>query len=72
MPGTYVDPGVHFGPPALDVLAGSHGIGVEDAGQLDLELDGAVLVEDPVDAVLVVGGREGLGDDELAAARHDG
>lgn len=69
---TYVDPGVHFGSPALGVLAGGQGIGVEDAGQLNFELDGAVLVEDPVDAVLVVGGREDLGDNELAAARHDG
>ncbi|KAJ8104750.1 hypothetical protein OPT61_g10590 [Boeremia exigua] len=63
-----VDAGVHFGAPALEVLAGQHGVGVEDAGELDFKLDRAVEVEDPVHAVLVVGGGEDVRDDELAGA----
>ena len=66
-----VDAGIHLGAPALGILTGIHGVGVEDAGELDLELDGAVLVEDPVDAVFVVGRREDVRDDELARPRHD-
>lgn len=66
-----VDAGVDFGAPALGVFARVHGIGVEDTGEFDFELDGAVLVEDPVDAVFVVGGGEDVGDDEFATASHD-
>lgn len=66
-----VDAWVDFGAPALGVLAGVHGVGVEDAGQLDFQLDRAVLVEDPVDAVLVVGRGEDLANDQLAGARDN-
>ena len=66
-----VDAWVNLGTPAVGILTGVHGIGVEDTGQLDIELDGAVLVEDPVNAVFVVGGREDLGDNELAATGDD-
>lgn len=66
-----VDASVDFGAPALGVFAFVHGVRVEDTSQLDLELDGAVLVQDPVDAVFVVGSREDLRDDEFAAASHD-
>ena len=66
-----VDAGIHFRAPALCVLAGVHGVGVEDAGELDLELDRAVLMEDPVYAVLVIGRREDVRDDELPPPRHD-
>ena len=66
-----VDSRVHFGAPAVGVFAGVHGVGVEDAGEFDFELDGAVLVEDPVDAVFVVGGGEDVGDDEFARAGDD-
>lgn len=65
-----VDAGVDLGAPAFGVLAGAHGVGVQDTGQLDLELDRAVLVEDPVHAVLVVGGSEDVGDDQFAAASN--
>lgn len=66
-----VDAGVDFRAPSFGVLARVHGVGVQDAGKFDLELDGAVLVENPVDAVLVVGGSEDLGDDEFAGASDD-
>lgn len=66
-----VDAGIYLGAPAVRVLVGIHGVRVEDARQLDLGLDGAVLVEGPGDHVLVVGGREDLLDDELAAPRDD-
>ena len=66
-----VDTGVDFGAPALSVLAGVHGVGVQDTGQFDLELDGAILVEDPVDAVLVIGGGEDVRDDEFASTGDD-
>lgn len=42
------------------------GVGGQDAGEFDFELDDAVLVHDPVDAVLVVAGGEDLADDEFA------
>lgn len=67
-----VDSRVNFGAPALGVLTGVHGIGVEDTRQLDVELDGAVLVEDPVDAVLVVCGSEDVRDDEAPTPGDDG
>ena len=51
-------PGVDFCAPSVCGLAGVHGVGIEDTGEFDFELDGAVLVEDPVDAVLVVSGCE--------------
>lgn len=66
-----VYPGIDLRAPAVRVLVGIHDVRVEDARQLDLGLDGAVLVEDPGHHVLVVGGREDLLDDELAAARHN-
>ena len=57
--------------PPFRVLARVHGVGVEDAGELDLELDGAVLMEDPVDAVFVVGRREHVRDEQFAPSCHD-
>ena len=62
---------VDLGAPPFCVLARVHGVGVEDAGELDLELDGAILVEDPVDAVLVVGRREDVRDQQFAPSCHD-
>lgn len=63
-----IDTRVDFGSPALSILAGVHGISVENAGKLDVQLNCAVLVEDPVDAVLVVGGGEDLRDDKLPSS----
>lgn len=57
--------------PGSGVLVRVEGVRVEDARQLDLGLDGAVLVEDPLDGVLVVGGGEDLLDDEAAGAGDD-
>lgn len=66
-----VDAGVDFRAPAVCVFTRVDGVGVQDTGQFDLELNSAVLVQDPIDAVLVVCGREDVGDDEFAAAGHD-
>lgn len=66
-----VYPGIDLRAPPVRVLVGIHDVRVEDTCQLDFGLDGAVLVEDPGHHVLVVGGREDLLDDELAAARYD-
>ena len=49
-------------------LAGRQSAGHDDAGQLHLELDGAVLVDVAVDRVLVVFRRDDGGDDQTAAA----
>ena len=49
-----IDAWVNFGAPAVGVLAGVHGVGIQDTGQLNIQLDSAVLVEDPVDAVFIV------------------
>ena len=67
-----IDARVDLCAPAVGVLALSNGVGVEDTGELNLGLDGAVLVEDPLDGVLVVGGGEDLLDDELAGAGDNG
>ena len=53
-------------------LAGCEGVGGEDSGEFDFELDDAVLVHDPVDAVFVVAGGEDLADDEFAGAGGGG
>lgn len=67
-----VDTGVHFSAPSVRIFARVHAVRVQDAGQFDLELDRAVLVQDPVYAVLVVGGGEDVRDDEFAGAcDHD-
>lgn len=65
-----VDPGVDLGTPAVRIFAWVHGVGVQDTGELDLELDGAVLVEDPIDTVFVVGCSEDVRDDKLAGTSH--
>lgn len=39
-----IDARVHFGAPAIGVFARGDGVGVENAGQFDLGLDGAVLL----------------------------
>lgn len=65
-----VDARVDFCAPRGGLLARVEGVGVQDAGEFDLELDRAVLVEDPVDAVLVVGGGEDVADQELACAGY--
>jgi hypothetical protein len=49
-----IDARINLSAPWSCRLAGVQGISVQDTCQLDLELDRAVLVEDPVDAVLVV------------------
>ena len=60
-----VDPGRdHLAPPRL--LPGPLGAVRDDAGQLDLELDRAVLVEVPVEAVLVVADRRDGRHDQAA------
>ena len=68
-----VDTGVDFGSPAFGVFARVHGVGVEDAGKLDLKLNGTVLMEDPVYTVFVVGRGEDVGDEKLpATCDYDG
>jgi hypothetical protein len=63
---------VHLGvdacAPWAGILIRVESISIEDAGKLNLRLDGAVLVEDPLNSIFVVGGSEDLLDDELACA----
>ena len=66
-----VDAGVDLCAPAMGVFARVHGVGVQNPRQLDLELDGAVLVEDPVDGVLVIRGGEDMRDQQLSASCDD-
>ena len=51
-------------------LAGRDRRRLDDAGQLGLELDGAVLIEVPVEAVIVVADGREERDDEAARAAH--
>ena len=67
-----VDSRGDFRAPAAEVLAGVHCVGVQDAGEFYLELDGSVLVEYPVYCIFVVGCGKDVGDDEFAAASDDG
>lgn len=41
----------------VDLFARRRGVGVQDAGELDAEFGGAVLLERPCERVLVVGDR---------------
>jgi hypothetical protein len=66
-----VDTWVHLGTPAVRVLARVHRVCVQDTGQLDIQLNGAILVEDPVHAVLVVGRGEDVRDDQLPSTCDD-
>ena len=67
---SHINTRINLCAPALEVLAGKHGVSVQDARKLDLKLNGAVEVEDPVHAVLVVSSGEDVRDDELAGASH--
>lgn len=67
-----VDAWVDFRAPALGVLAGEQGVRVENASEFDLELDGSVLVEDPVYAVLIVGSGKDVADDQFPGAGDHG
>lgn len=62
-----VDLGVHLSAPRTSILTRVERVGVEDTSELDLRLDGSVLVEDPLASILVVGGSKDLLDDELAS-----
>jgi hypothetical protein len=66
-----INTGVNFSSPAFGVFAWVHRIRVQDTSEFDFQLDGAVLVEDPVHAVFVVGGGEDVRDDEFATAGDD-
>jgi len=66
-----VYPGVDFRSPALGVFTWVQGVGVQDSSELDFQLDGSILVEYPVHAVLVVRRCEDLGDDEFSASGND-
>jgi hypothetical protein len=52
----------------VDLLALSSGVGVQDTGEADFEFGGAVLLEDPLEEVFVVGDSTDHLDDELARA----
>ena len=54
----------------MRVLARIHGVCVQNARQLDFQLDRAIQVEDPVYAVFVVGGCEDVRYNEFAGAGH--
>lgn len=49
-------------------LAGTKSIRAENPGEFDLELNNAVLVHGPVNAVLIVSSSKDLADDQLAGS----
>ena len=53
---------VDFSSPRSRRLAGVQGVCVQDTSQFDLKLDSTVLVEDPVDAILVICRGENVAD----------
>lgn len=66
-----VDTGVHLRSPAVCVLVRVQGVRVQNTSQLDIQLHGTILVEDPVHAVLVVRGREDMRDDQLPSTGNN-
>lgn len=66
-----VDAGIHLCTPTLGVLSWVHGVCVQDAGKLDLELNSPILVEDPVNTVLIVCSCEDVGDKKLSASSNN-
>ena len=56
----------------VDRLIRGQGVGVDDTGGLDLELDRAVESKVEVEAILVVGNGADRGDDELSVPRNVG
>lgn len=66
-----VDSRVHFSAPALGVFARVHRIGVENARKLDFELYCAILMEDPVHAVLVIRSGKDVRDEKLATTSNN-
>lgn len=62
---------VNFCAPSLCIFTGVHSVGIQDPGELNLQLYGSVLVEDPIDAILVIRCREYVGDEEFPASSHD-
>lgn len=57
-----IDAWIDLGSPTLCVLSWIHCVCVQNAGKLDLELDGAILVENPVYTIFVIRCRENMGD----------
>jgi hypothetical protein len=55
----------------VGILVRIHRIRVQDTRQLDLGLDGAVLVEHPLADIFIVGGSEDLLNNELPGARDN-
>lgn len=66
-----VDTWVNLSAPAMGILSRVHGVGVQDACEFDFKLDSAVLVEDPVDAILIICSREDVRDQELPPTSHN-
>lgn len=66
-----VDSGINFRSPSLGVFTWVHGICVQDTSELDFELNSSILMEDPVNAVFVVGCSEDVRDDKLSASCND-
>ena len=59
---------IDLGAPPFCVFAGVHRVCVEDAGKLDLKLHGTILVEDPIDTVLIVRCSEDVRYQQFAAS----
>ncbi len=66
-----VDSRINFRSPSLGVFTWVHCICVQDTSELDFELNGSVLMEDPVNAVFVVCCSEYVRDDKLSASGND-
>lgn len=66
-----VDTRINLCAPTFGILAGVHGVGIQDPGEFDLELHGAILVEDPVHCIFVIRRREDVGDEEFAPSCDD-
>ncbi|KAH3670887.1 hypothetical protein OGAPHI_000598 [Ogataea philodendri] len=59
---------IHSGTPWAGLLVVAQNVGVQYTSELDVESDGSVLHEHPVQAVLVVGSSEDLGNDQLGGS----
>lgn len=66
-----IDAWIDLRAPAVSIFSWVHGVGVQDARELDLELHGSVLVENPVNAVFVVCCSEYVRNQQLPSSSHN-
>jgi hypothetical protein len=61
---------INFRAPWSSLFARSQCVSVQDSCQFDVELDNSILVENPVNAILIVSSGKNMADDKLPRSRN--